>query len=220
MIISGAMAMLDKETLLKTGGYDVDSIGEDMEVVLRMRRYMVEKKEGYVVTYIPDPLCWTEVPEDYKSLRNQRTRWTKGLVDSLNKHATMFLNPKYKKLGMLGYPFWLFFEWLAPLMAFLGMIYTVYLIIDGSVYWKYLLLLYGFIYSFAILLTSWSVLFEELTFHKYAKKWDVVKLILVSFVEPFIYPLMAFFAIRGNFQFLFRNKHKWGEIKKNGNGHK
>jgi len=80
MLISGAMGMFDRETVIRAGGYNVKTVGEDMELVLRMRRYMAEHKQNYEVTYIPDPLCWTEVPADLRSMRKQRTRWTRGLI--------------------------------------------------------------------------------------------------------------------------------------------
>ena len=131
MLISGAMGIFDRETVIRAGGYSVNTVGEDMELVLRMRRFMTDHKEKYEVTYIPDPLCWTEVPSDLKSLRKQRTRWTRGLVESLLTHHHMFFNIKYGRLGMLGYPYWFFFEWMAPLIAFAGFIYTIYLIIGN-----------------------------------------------------------------------------------------
>jgi cellulose synthase/poly-beta-1,6-N-acetylglucosamine synthase-like glycosyltransferase len=215
MLISGAMGMFDKETLIDVGGYDIEEIGEDMELVVRMRRHMAEKNEEYVVTYIPDPLCWTEVPSDVKSLKAQRTRWTRGLISTLSKHSKIFLNRTYGKLGMLGYPFWMFFEWLAPLFAFLGLGLTAYLAIDGSMNWQIFLLLYAFIYSFAIFMSFWSVLFEELTFHKYSRKRDVLRLLGIAFIEPFLYPILAWFAVVGNIQYL-RGKREWGTVKRNG----
>jgi len=215
MLISGAMGMFDKETIIGAGGYDTNEIGEDMELVVRMRRYMAEKGEKYIVTYIPDPLCWTEVPSDLKSLKAQRTRWTRGLVSTLNKHSVIFLNKKYGKLGLLGYPFWMFFEWLAPLFAFLGVGFTVYLGIDGVIDWRTFFLLYAFIYSFSIFMSFWSVLFEELTFHKYDRKRDVLKLLGIAFIEPFLYPMIAFFSVIGNIQLLV-GKKGWGTIKRTG----
>jgi cellulose synthase/poly-beta-1,6-N-acetylglucosamine synthase-like glycosyltransferase len=215
LLISGAMGLFDRETLVKAGGYDSKAIGEDMEMVIRMRRYMAEKKQSYVVTYIPDPLCWTEVPADYKSLESQRTRWARGLVYALRKHKIMFLNSKYGRLGILGYPFWLFFEWLAPLLAFVGFGFTIYLAVVGLINWKFFLLLYLFIYSFAIFMSSWSILFEELTFHKYARKRDVLRLLAVAFVEPFIYPMVAWFSVKGNWQYI-RGVEGWGTIVKKG----
>ena len=215
MLISGAMGMFDRETVIAVGGFDTSTIGEDMELVLRMRRHMAEKKEPYEVTYIPDPLCWTEVPSDYKSLSSQRVRWTRGLIDSLKKHSIMFFNPKYGKLGMLGFPFWTFFEWLAPVAAFLGIIYTIVLAILGLINWKFFFLLYAFIYSFSLMLSLWAILFEELTFHKYRRKRDVLRLAGMAFIEPFFYPMMAWFSVKGNWNHFFK-KHKWGKIVKKG----
>ncbi|MBW6502032.1 MAG: glycosyltransferase family 2 protein, partial [Bacteroidales bacterium] len=62
MLISGAMGIFDRDTVIRAGGYSIKTVGEDMELVLRMRRYMSEQGRKYEVTYIPDPLCWTEVP--------------------------------------------------------------------------------------------------------------------------------------------------------------
>ncbi len=215
MLISGAMGIFDRETVIKAGGYSIKTVGEDMELVLRMRRYMAEHDQKYEVTYIPDPLCWTEVPSDVKSLRKQRTRWTRGLVESLRTHRKLFFNSKYGRLGILGYPYWFFFEWLAPLIAFSGFVYTIYLIIRHSLNWPFYLLLFIFVYSFAVCLSTWAVLFEEITFHKYKKKGDVLKLLSVALFEPFFYPVHTYFAIRGNLEAL-RGKKGWGKAERSG----
>ncbi len=215
MLISGAMGIFDRETAIKAGGYSIKTVGEDMELVLRMRRFMAERDLKYEVTYIPDPLCWTEVPTDLKSLRKQRTRWTRGLVESLRTHRKIFFNKKYGRLGMLGYPYWLFFEWLSPLIAFAGFVYTVFLIITNAINWPFYLLLFLFVYSFAVLLSIWAVLFEEITFHKYRRKRDVFRLIGTAFIEPFIYPVHTYFSVRGNLEAL-RGKKSWGSAERSG----
>jgi len=215
MLISGAMGIFDRDTVIKAGGYSTKTVGEDMELVLRMRRYMAENDRKYEVTYIPDPLCWTEVPSDLKSLRKQRTRWTRGLVESLKTHRKLFFNPGFKKLGLLGYPYWFFFEWLAPLIAFGGFIYTLILILTSGINWPFYLLLFTFVYSFAVLLTTWAILFEEITFHKYRRKRDVFRLIATAFFEPFFYPVHTWFAVRGNIEAL-RGKKGWGKAERSG----
>lgn len=219
MLISGAMGLFDRETVIKAGGYSVKTVGEDMELVLRMRRYMAENDTKYEVTYIPDPLCWTEVPSDLKSMRKQRTRWTRGLIESLRTHRKMFLNSQYGRLGLLGYPYWFFFEWMAPLIAFAGFIYTIYLIIRDSLNWPFYLLLFLFVYSFAVSLSTWAILFEEITFHKYKSKRDVLKLVGIAFLEPFFYPVHTYFAVRGNLEAL-RGKKGWGKAERSGFGKK
>ena len=103
-IISGAFGAFDKEIAIAAGGYNDKTVGEDMELVVRMRRYMEEQKLDYVIRYIPDPLCWTEVPNNYAILERQRNRWFRGTFQTLKLHRVMFFNPKYRILGMVSYP--------------------------------------------------------------------------------------------------------------------
>lgn len=216
LLISGALGMFNREIVIQAGGYKTNTVGEDMELVVRIRRYMAEKKEPYRVEYIPDPLCWTEVPSDLKSLARQRSRWTRGTMETLFAHRKLFFNPKYGKLGMLGYPYWLFFEWLAPIVEFLGIMWFTMLAITGRLNLPFFLLLLGFVYFFAVSLSIWSVLFEEITFHKYEKRRDVIKLIITAFLEPFFYhPLTLFMNIKGNIDKLF-NKTTWGKHERQG----
>jgi hypothetical protein len=215
MLISGAMGIFDRETVIKGGGYSIKTVGEDMELVLRMRRRLAEEGVKYEVTYIPDPLCWTQVPSDVKSLYTQRTRWTRGLVESLWTHRKIFLNKIYGRLGLLGYPYWFFFEWLAPLIAFSGFIYSIYLVVTNSINWPFYLLLFLFVYTFAVSLSIWAILFEEITYHKYKKKRDVLKLLVAALLEPFFYPMHTYFAVRGNLEAL-RGKKGWGKVERKG----
>jgi cellulose synthase/poly-beta-1,6-N-acetylglucosamine synthase-like glycosyltransferase len=137
LIISSAFGMFDREIVLLAGGYNTKTVGEDMELVIRMRRYMIEHKLEYAVQYLPDPLCWTEAPESYKILRKQRSRWTRGTIETLWLHRKLFLNPKYKILGLLSYPYWLIYEYLAPIIEFTGLLVSLVLIYFGIFSWTF-----------------------------------------------------------------------------------
>jgi poly-beta-1,6-N-acetyl-D-glucosamine synthase len=216
LLISGAMGMFDRETVIKSGGYSIKTVGEDMELVVRMRRYMVETGQKYVVTYIPDPLCWTEVPSTPKILGRQRCRWARGTIETLFAHRKVFFNPRYKRFGVLGYPYWFFFEWMAPIIEFFAFVFFIGHIIFSSPNWPFFILLFTFVYTFAVSLSIWAVLFEEMTFHKYEKKRDVLKLIGTAFLEPlFFHPLTVAWAIKGNLDFL-RGKRGWGKMEREG----
>ena len=216
LLISGALGLFDKQVAMACGGYNHNTVGEDMELVIRMRKYMYNKKIKHRVEYIPDPLCWTEVPDNLTMLHRQRNRWTRGLMDSLHIHRKMFFNPTYGSLGMLGYPFWFFFEWLAPIIEVLGLSYMVYLIIIGAVNWPFFLFLFLFVYLFAVAFSSYAILYEEYTFHKYRKVTDIIKLIAIAFIEPFSYHFINVYnAIRGNISFLLGNK-TWGVQERKG----
>ncbi len=218
LLISGALGMFDREIVIKSGGYSTSTVGEDMELVVRIRRYMAENGLDYDVIYIPDPLCWTEVPSTVKVLARQRSRWTRGTMETLFKHRKLFFNRKYGKLGLLGYPYWLAFEYLAPIVEFLGICWFIYLVITSSLNWPFFLLLFGFVYFFAVSLSIWAVLFEEITFHKYEKRRDVMRLVGIAFLEPLFYhPMVMLMTIKGNIDKLF-NRNKWGKMERKGFG--
>ena len=101
LIISGAFGIFDKKIAIEVGGYDTNTVGEDMEIIVRMRRYMEELQQKYKVAYIPDPLCWTEAPDNYKTFISQRNRWTRGTIETLKKHRKIGFNPKYRFLGLV-----------------------------------------------------------------------------------------------------------------------
>jgi cellulose synthase/poly-beta-1,6-N-acetylglucosamine synthase-like glycosyltransferase len=216
LLISGALGMFDREVVIRAGGYRTDTVGEDMELVVRIRRYMAEQGMKYDVVYIPDPLCWTEVPSSLKVLARQRSRWTRGTLETLLRHRKLLFNKKYGKLGLLGYPYWLIFEYLAPIIEFFGILWFTFLAITGRLNWPFFLLLLGFVYFFAVSLSIWSVLFEEVTFHKYEKPRDVLKLIGTAFLEPFLYhPLVMLMSIKGNIDKLLK-RNTWGMMERKG----
>jgi cellulose synthase/poly-beta-1,6-N-acetylglucosamine synthase-like glycosyltransferase len=218
LLISGALAMFDKEVVVRCGGYSTKTVGEDMEIVVRIRRYMAEQKIPYQVVYIPDPLVWTEVPSSAKALGRQRNRWTRGTLETLITHRKLFLNPKYGRFGVFGYSYWFFFEWLAPILEFLGYCYFIFLWITGAVNWPFFLLLLTFVYTFAVMLSTWAILFEEKTFHKYKTRREVFHLLGTALLEPIFYhPRTVWWAIRGNFDYL-RGVRSWGSMEREGFG--
>ncbi|PWE00964.1 glycosyltransferase family 2 protein [Marinilabilia rubra] len=216
LLISGAIGMFDIPTVKKCGGYLKSTVGEDMELLVRMRRYMCEKKRPYIVDFVPDPLCWTEVPESLKTLGRQRNRWMRGTMDTLRLHKRMFLNPKYKAVGTLGYPYWMFFEWLAPIFEFTGIIFFIALAFTGQIQWNYALILLAFVYMFAVTISSWAILLEAFTFHKYDKPSHIGSLLFTALIEPLIYhPLTVWWGIRGNIDYL-RGVSSWGAQERKG----
>ncbi len=216
LIISGAFGLFDREIVQKSGGYNVKTVGEDMELIVRMRRYMIENKEEYSVKYIPDPLCWTEAPESYSILRKQRSRWTRGTMETLWIHRRLFLNPKYKILGLLSYPYWLVYEYLAPIIELLGILITVLFIYFGILNWTYFFVLILLVYMFAVLFSFLAIYTEEATYKKYKTYKDFFRLIFAGICEPIIFhPFTVYAAIRGNWEKI-RGSKGWGDMTRKG----
>lgn len=216
LLISGALGIFDKEIVIACGGYRTDTVGEDMELVVRMRRYMTDQKLKYRVVYIPDPLCWTEAPDNYPLLARQRNRWMRGTMETLWFHKKLFFNPKYGLLGLLSYPFWFFFEWLAPIVEFLGLLYFIFLVFIGYSNWHFFLILFLAVYFFAITISILSIVFEEFSYRQYEKYKDILKLILGLLIEPIVYhPRSVWWGLKGNID-KFKGQHSWGEMTRTG----
>lgn len=216
LLISGAFGAFDKEIVIKCGGYNHKTVGEDMELVVRMRRYMEEQKVPYRVTFIPDPLCWTEAPASYQILGRQRNRWTRGTIETLLFHKKMFFNPSYGLVGMLSYPYWFFFEFLAPIIEFFGIITFIFFALFSETDWQSFIYLLSFVLSFGFLYSVFAILMEVITYNQYKNHKDIFRLIITALIEPFMYhPFLVWSAIQGNVDFL-QKKSAWGEMTRQG----
>ncbi len=219
LIISGAFGLFDRNIVIKVGGYDRTTVGEDLELVVRMRKYMhTVAKQKYKVAFIPDPLCWTEVPSTVKVLSRQRNRWTRGLIDTLVKHKNMFFNKKYGRIGLISYPFWLFFEWLGPVIEAVGIVYFGVMFALGNINMNYFLLFTLLVFSFSLLYSSFAVFYEKYIFGRYKGYKFLMKIFLISIFEILIYhPMNVTFALIGNYDFFInRNKKGWGKMTRKG----
>ena len=217
LLISGALGLFDKEIAIACGGYFPKTVGEDMEIVVRMRKYMANQKEKYKVVYIPEPLCWTEAPSNLKILGSQRNRWTRGTIDTLFLHKDLFFNPKYGVMGMLSYPYWVFFEWLAPIFEASGIFYFILTAIFGHPNWPFFSVMLLFIYFFSVSFSTYAILFDHLVFHRYRKRSMIFKLLITSWIEPFSYhPMVTYWALRGNWDYFVRKKKAWGNMTRQG----
>lgn len=214
LIISGAFGVFKRKFLVQAGGYSTDTVGEDMELVLKLTRHIKKSGREFKIVFLPDPVCWTQVPEDSRSLGKQRRRWQRGLGESLAKNREMFLNPRYGLKGLIAFPFFVFVEFLSPIFEFIGYAAVLLTIILGIGN----LQIYGLFFVTAILLgvllSTLSVLFEELTFRKYTSSKDILKLFAFSILENFGYrQLHTWWRLQGIFD-IVRGKSEWGEQKR------
>jgi cellulose synthase/poly-beta-1,6-N-acetylglucosamine synthase-like glycosyltransferase len=215
MLISGAFGLIRRSTFIAVGGYRDDTLGEDMELTMRLHLKLREKKQKYRITFVPDPVCWTEVPEDLGTLGRQRARWQRGLSESL-----WFNRGLLKSGGMPGwvaYPYAVIFEWIAPLIELAGLLFMF------AAWWLGILSPAGFLAFLAaavgmgVLLSVSSLLLEEMSFHVYPKLRHLFILLLVALVENVGFrQLTTIWRIQGLFQWAFRRKAVWGEMKRTG----
>ncbi|WP_343565832.1 glycosyltransferase family 2 protein [Sphingobacterium sp.] len=215
--VSGGLGLFDKEILIAAGGYDSHSLGEDMEMVTRMCMVMCENHQKYTIKYIPQTLCWTEGPDSLKMLTRQRIRWARGLMQIMRTHRKAFFNPKYRQFGLIVFPYNAIFEFFAPIMEILGIVFYIYLIATNGINWPMAILLLIFVYMFSVFLTSFSILLDNYVYKYYKRRQDIIRLCLTAFIEPFVYhPIIVYSSMKGYIQELFGKKHAWGDMKRKG----
>ncbi|MBC7556231.1 MAG: glycosyltransferase, partial [Chryseobacterium sp.] len=216
ILISGAFGVFDRKIVLACGGYDRKTVGEDMELVVRMRKYMEERKEPYEVITIPDPLCWTEAPETKEILLKQRNRWMRGTMETLWKHRKLMFNRKYGKLGMISLPYWFFFEFLGPLIEFSGYLFFIIFLLLGIINWPFFLVLFALVISAGFLFSIYGILVDLMSRQVYAKRKDFFALIGTAILEPFYFhPMVVKAGVKGFIDY-FKKSHAWGEMTRQG----
>ncbi|GEM44659.1 glycosyltransferase family 2 protein [Deinococcus cellulosilyticus] len=209
LIISGAFGLFSRNAVIEVGGYRTDTVGEDMELVVRMHRYMRDRKRKYQIRYTMDPICWTQVPSDMGMLRKQRNRWQRGLLETLWTHRGMFLNPRYGRIGLFSMPYYLLFEALAPLLEVFGYVFTLYLLltrqlnVDFAIMFLVMALLYGTLVSMA------SIGIEGFMIKRYTRFFDRVKIMLATVFEQLGYRQVLAFERLFAFVMLYSKKGQW-----------
>lgn len=216
LIISGAFGVFRKDIALECGGYRPGTIGEDIDLVVRMKKYLHEKKRPNRIYFIPDPICWTEAPTSLKSLANQRKRWHIGLIETLVYNIKMLFNPGYGLTGLLAMPFYLIFEMFGPLIEFVGYIIFIIFIIWGKMNYPYTFLFLLLAVIFGTFISLLSILLEEYSPHRYSRLWDILILSLFAFAENILYRQFLTVVRISAFFYFFLGKKEWGEIEKKG----
>ena len=216
LIISGAFGLFKRSAVLEVGGYKHDTVGEDMELIVRLHRFKRERRQRYRIVFVPDPVCWTEVPDTAKVLSRQRNRWHRGLLDTMLIHRTMFLNPRYGVIGMAAMPYFVFVELMGPVVEFFGYCAMVVLLTMGSLNLQVGILFFIVALFYGVMFSVGAVLLEELSFQRYPNPRDLALLLSFGVLENFGYrQLTAWWRIKGIWDY-FRGKNAWGSMQRKG----
>jgi cellulose synthase/poly-beta-1,6-N-acetylglucosamine synthase-like glycosyltransferase len=216
LLISGAFGLFDREGVLLSGGYEASTVGEDLELIAKLRRLAVEEERPGRIEFLPDPIAWTEVPERPRSLGAQRDRWHRGLADVLWRHRSVIGNARYGPLGVVVTPVFLVLEFLAPIVEAVGLLTVAVALPIGAVDWRFATTLLLVAYGWAVLLSLLAVAFEEFTFRRLGSLRDRGLLVLWALAEPLGYrQLTVFWRLRGIARWLGRHDD-WGTMQRRG----
>jgi cellulose synthase/poly-beta-1,6-N-acetylglucosamine synthase-like glycosyltransferase len=219
LIISGAFGLFKTKVVIDAGGYRNNTIGEDMELIVRIHRLLRQQGTPYRITFVPEPVCWTEAPEDLKTLKNQRIRWQRGLSESLSSNWGLMFSRNGGPPGWVAFPFMILFEWLGPVVELGGYIFMLYAYLFGLISWQAFTVFLFMAIGLGILLSASGLLLEEISFHIYPKFSQLALLVLVVVLENFGYrQLNTWWRLVGLYRWARQQESSWGEMKRKGVG--
>ena len=218
LILSGVFSLFRKDVVVEAGGFRSDVVTEDMELVLRLHHTMRQQNRDYSIVFLPDPICWTEVPQKVGALWRQRRRWHRGLIHSLWLHKSILWEKNSGSLRWIGMPYYILFEMLGVMVELLG-----YILIPIAFFLGFLSPLYfwGFLFlavSSGAFLSIASVFLEELSFGLYRSWGDFALMIAIASIENFTYrPITVFFRLGATLDILM-GRGGWGKQERAGFG--
>ncbi|MEP7763309.1 glycosyltransferase family 2 protein [Sanguibacter sp. 25GB23B1] len=219
ILISGAFGMFRRDVLVEVGGLDADCIGEDFELVMRIHRHMKDAGRDYRVVFVAEPVSWTEVPSTLAVLGRQRRRWHRGLWEVLWSYRAMTFNPRYGRVGMVALPYYWLFELFAPLIELVGLVVVPLGLALGVVDLRYAVALLLVTYVYGFFVTCAALLVEEISFHRYSRWSDLLRILGAAFAENVGYrQLTAVWRLQGWWAALRNKKAVWGTMTRTGFG--
>lgn len=220
LIISGAFGVFRKETVIDAGGFRHDTVGEDMDLVVRIHRVLRAQGQPYRIVFLPDPVAWTEVPESWSILKNQRKRWQRGLSESLMDNLGLLFSRGGGAPGWVAFPFMLVFEWIGPLIEVAGYVLMVTFFALGYISWPIFAIFLFAAIGLGLLVSLSALLLEEMSFHLYEKPRQMVRLVLACVLENFGFrQTITLWRLLGLINWVVRRKGRWGKMKRTGDWH-
>lgn len=221
LVISGAFGLFRKSSVIEAGGYRTDTVGEDMELVMRLHRLYREKRIPYRIVFVPNPLCWTEVPETLRVLKSQRVRWQRGLSESLVMNLGLLFDRRGGWVGWLAFPFSVLFEWFGPVIEVSGYLFMTLGFILGIISLPAFLIFTLVAIVLGILLSISALMLEEMSFHIYERRRQFAVLLITAVVENLGYrQLVMLWRLKGLVFWLIGAKAKWGNMTRSASWHR
>ena len=210
LIISGAFGLFHKETLIEAGGFNPDAVGEDMELVLRLHRLMKAKHKPYRITFVPDPVCWTDAPENLRDLKSQRVRWQHGLGQALALNKSLITNARGGAVSWVAIPFYIVFELFGPIIEVAGYLFIIASASMGWLSFPEACIFLGLAIGLGVLLSTSAIMLEEISFRMYPRFRQLMLLYFMAIIENFGFrQLTAIWRFQGLIRWLRGGKHEW-----------
>ena len=214
LIISGAFGLFKKDTVVAAGGYDASTMGEDMELVVKLHDYCVTNDIPYLIRYATDAICWSQVPENLKDLSKQRRRWHIGLFQSMWKHRVMLANPKFGLTSFISYFYFLIYELLSPFIEVFGITTMVLAFFVDLINVPFMLIFFGIYALFGSVMSMTAFFARTQTIDLKVTFRDVLKALLLCTVEISVLRFIMAWVRATAFIGYKKKRLEWGSIKR------
>jgi len=214
MCVSGGYGIWRRDVVVEVGGFSPNFTCEDIEMTFRVHEHMLRQKRPYRIVSLPSLIAQTEGPSKIKSLISQRARWQRVTLETIWEYRRMFLRPKYRKVGMLGVPYYAIFECLAPLFQILSIVTLALAGLYGIIGWQPYLAFLGMMAFGTAIPTTLSVWLHDKGYRDYRVR-DLVHMLLLGPVDLFLYrPILMWAGMVGTIEFL-RGDKAWNKFERN-----
>jgi cellulose synthase/poly-beta-1,6-N-acetylglucosamine synthase-like glycosyltransferase len=215
-IISGAFGLFRRDVVMSAGGYRRETVGEDIELVVRLHRQSIENGLGHRVVFVPDPVCWTEAPETMHTLARQRTRWQRGALETLFEHRRMLTTGAYGRVGRLALGRLLLVDLIGPLAEMIGWFLLAILWGCGLLAPQQFFALFSLTVALGFAISITAIALQPIELSRARSAGDVAVMAAAALAENFGYrQLMGFWRFRGLLQWLRRDS-AWGAMTRRG----
>lgn len=214
LIISGAFGLFKKETVVAAGGYDAGTLGEDMELVVKLHVYCRNNQQKYAIRYEPNAVCWSQAPTSLKDLMKQRRRWHLGLFQSMVLHRQIFANPRFGLVSWISYMYYLLFELLSPVIEVFGILTMVLAACFGFLNVPFMLRYFLFYAAYGAAMTMTAFFQRIYTQNLRITLLDAARALAMCFMESLFFRYVLSFVRVTSFIGYKRKKNQWGAIKR------
>lgn len=213
-VISGAFGLFRRDFAIRVGGFSVGSMGEDFDFTVKLHKYIYDSHVDYKIKFVPTAICWTQVPEKWKILQNQRIRWHIGALQTFFHFKNLMLRPKYHRVGFALLPYSVLTDIIGPLTEFFGYLllpfFWYFQIVNGNIIASYFLL--GICYN--ILINSVAIAIDGLLLKGLNKTRYLISLFYISLLENFGYRQICLYWKLKGFLRLRKGKISWGKMER------
>ena len=210
----GAFQIWRRDVLEEVGGYSRRFTCEDIELTFRVHEKFLREGREYEIHCLPDNVGTTEGPDTVRKLVSQRERWQRVIDETVWHYRTMWFRRRYGSVGLIGTPFYLLTEVLAPVFEVLGIVSFAVAVALGLFDVSVFVVMVCAIAFLNAALTACAIFLDDVQSRTYRLR-DLVRMLVLAPLDLVLYrPIVVWARLKGSWRFL-RGDKAWHKFERN-----